>query len=128
MRNLKLTSVIIFTFCSTVVFAGRDCKDKIKNSDVLTQEQIALRIRQCEDLQPKQDAFKSTFTTEQKAIRKDKSLSKKDKKEKLQSTFSPEQNAMKEEIKAIKKENRKAFKDTLTKEQKATLKARRQEN
>jgi hypothetical protein len=127
MSNLKLASVIIFTFLSTVVLAGKDCKDKIKNSDVFTQEQIALRIKQCEDLKPKRDAFKATFTTEQKVIRKDKSLSKKEKKEKLQSTFSPEQNAMKEEIKAIKKENRKAFKAILTTEQKAILKARREQ-
>ena len=87
MRNLKLASVILFTFLSTVVLAGKDCKDKIKNADVLTQEQIALRIKQCEDLQPKRDALKATFTAEQKAIRKDKSLSKKEKKRKIAINF-----------------------------------------
>lgn len=126
MRSLKIATVVLFSFISSIALAGEDCKDKIKNSDILTPEQIEMRIRHCESLKEPRKALRATFTAEQKAIKKDKSLSRKEKKSKLEATFTSEQKAMKDNIKAIRKQNRKELKATLTAEQKSTLKARRQ--
>lgn len=128
MKSMKIATVVLFTFLSTIVFAGGNCESRIKNKDIFTPEQIQMRISHCETMKEPREAFKATLTDEQKAIRKDKTLSKKDKKAKLAATLSPEQKEMKDAMKAKKKELRKAFKATLTKEQKQTLKERRKAN
>ena len=125
MKSLKTATVVLFTLISSISLAGVNCKDKIKNKDIFTAEQIEMKIRHCESLKEPRKAFRTTLTAEQKAIRKDKSLAKKVKREKLRATFSAEQLAMKNEIRAKRKENRAEFKTTLTAEQKATLKKRR---
>ena len=125
MKSLKTATVVLLTLISSISLAGVNCKDKIKNKDIFTAEQIEMKIRHCESLKEPRKAFRTTLTAEQKAIRKDKSLAKKVKREKLRATFSAEQLAMKNEIRAKRKENRAEFKTTLTAEQKATLKKRR---
>jgi len=125
MKSLKTATVVLLTLISSISLAGVNCKDKIKNKDIFTAEQIELKIRHCESLKEPRKAFRATLTDEQKAIRKDKSLAKKVKREKLRATFSPEELAIKNEIRAKRKQNRVEFKRTLTAEQKATLKERR---
>ena len=125
MKSLKTATLILFTLISSISMAGINCKDKIKNKDLFTSEQIEMKIRHCESLKEPRKVFRATLTAEQKAIRKDKSLAKKVKREKLRATFSAEQLAMKKEIKSKRKQNRAEFKTTLTTEQKSTLKERR---
>ena len=127
MKSLKTATVILFTLISSISLAGVNCKDKIKNKDIFTAEQIEMKIRHCESLKEPRKAFRATLTAEQKAIRKDKSLAKKVKREKLRTTLSAEQLAIKNEIKARRKQNRAEFIKTLSPEQKATLKKRRKE-
>ena len=127
MKSLKTATVILFTLISSISLAGVNCKDKIKNKDIFTAEQIEMKIRHCESLKEPRKAFRATLTAEQKAIRKDKSLAKKVKREKLRTTLSAEQLAIKNEIRAKRKQNRAEFKKTLSPEQKATLKKRRKE-
>ena len=127
MKSLKTATVVMFTLISSISLAGVNCKDKIKNKDIFTAEQIEMKIRHCESLKEPRKAFRATLTAEQKAIRKDKSLAKKVKREKLRATFSAEQLAIKNEIRAKRKQNRAEFKKTLSPEQKATLKKRRKE-
>ena len=125
MKSLKTATLVLFTLISSISFAGANCKDRIKNKDIFTSEQIEMKIRHCESLKEPRKAFRATLTAEQKAIRKDKSLTKKVKRDKLRATLSAEQLAMKNEIRAKRKQNRAEFKRTLSSEQKATLKERR---
>ena len=125
MKSLKTLTLVLFTLISSISIAGVNCKDKIRNKDVFTPEQVEMKIRHCESLKEPRKAFRATLTAEQKAIKKDKSLTKKVKREKLRATFSAEQLAIKNEIMALRKQNRAEFKTTLTAEQKATLKERR---
>jgi len=125
MKSLKTATVILFTLISSISMAGVNCKDKIKNKDIFTPEQVEMKMRHCESLKESRKAFRATLTAEQKAIKKDKALTRKDKREKLRATFSADQVAMKNEIRTLRKQNRVEFKSTLTAEQKATLKERR---
>ena len=125
MKSLKTAVLVLFTLISSVSMAGVNCKDKIKNKDIFTPEQVEMKIRYCESLKEPRKAFRATLTAEQKAIKKDTALTRKDKREKLRATFSADQVAMKNEIRALRKQNRVEFKSTLTAEQKATLKERR---
>lgn len=125
MKSLKTATLVLFTLISSVLLAGVDCKDKIKNKDIFTAEQIEMKIRHCESLKEPRKEFRTTLTAEQKAIKKDKSLAKKVKREKLRATFTSEQLALKNKIKTKRKKNSAEFKTTLTNEQKATLKERR---
>ena len=125
MKSLKTATVVLFTLFSSSSFAGVNCKDKIKNKDIFTPEQVEMKIRHCESLKEFQKALRASLTMEQKAIKKDNSLDKNAKREKLRSTFTSDQITMKNEIKTKRKLNRVEFKTTLTAEQKATLKERR---
>jgi len=125
MKSLKTLTLVLFTLISSISIAGVNCKDKIRNKDVFTPEQVEMKIRHCESLKEPRKAFRATLTAEQKAIKKDKSLTKKVKREKLRATFSAEQLAIKNEIMALRKQNRAEFKTTLTAEQKTTLMERR---
>ena len=126
MKSLKTATVILFALISSVSIAGVNCKDKIKNKDIFTAEQIEMKIRHCESLREPRKAFKASLTAEQKRIRKDNSLAKKLKSKKLKATLTAEQFAFKNEIRAKRKHNRAEFKKTLTAEQKVTLKRRKE--
>ena len=91
MKSLKTATVVLLTLISSISLAGVNCKDKIKNKDIFTAEQIEMKIRHCESLKEPRKTFRATLTVEQKAIRKDKSLAKKVKREQLRATFSAEQ-------------------------------------
>ena len=119
MKSLKTATVVLFTLISSISLAGVNCKDKIKNKDIFTSEQVEMKTRHCESLKEPRKAFRATLTAEQKSIKKDKSLTKKVKREKLRATFSAEQLAMKNEIRSLRKQNRADFKSTLTAEQKS---------
>lgn len=126
MKKLKnLVVIALLSISLSSLAGGGACDGKIKNRDILTEEQIQMRITHCEGLKPKREAFKATLTEDQKAIKRNKDLSRKEKKSQLAATLSPEQKAMKDEIKEIAKANRAEFKATLTDEQKKQLRERR---
>jgi hypothetical protein len=91
MKSMKLTAIVLLTFMSAAVLAGKDCKDKIRNADIFTPEQIEMKIQYCESIKVIRKELKVTFTAEQKAIKKNESLSKEEKKSQLQATFDGNQ-------------------------------------
>lgn len=129
MKKLKNLAVVGLLTLSLTGFAGgeKTCEERIKNKDILTTDQISMRVTHCENLKPKREAFRATLTDEQKAIRKNSSLSKRERKVMLAATLTSEQKAMKSEIKSIAKSQREEFRATLTDEQRKLLKERRRE-